>query len=1099
MKVYYLLSTPGTDVGLAELNMGFQSLCHQGECAPQAIRIHELMETDFQPGDVIIFHLPNDGLTREACDKDFHSRLLKIAEGGTSLLFTLAAANLPYEMGIEKLKPTVNETGRWRKETGFFAYRGFCAYAEHPLFNYPNKFRNRFFSWSPQNGEPYWRTIYRACQPEKTIARGIRFLSAMDDEACIWEYEVGKGRILCVGANLYHNARRNYQRHFAEAFMVNCVHYLKGDNAPHPPDIYWPKPSIGIEEITNSEELKIPAVKFRHHDEKYFKREGVPSLQANQGNNFFSCAGRRILLLSSEGSYINEIWSYPCRLMRNYIWSIKPDGKGDIPARGMPCDSTVYPDAVHQQYEYTLYGVREQIGANIFQPAAYHQMEVVAERDYCLSLKFTVDFAVMWPMPRGVAGKIRYHYDKESKLLKFRSQNRQMWCALSLSDEPETVNFKDVSDKHESLLEVEILFPLKQPGLEYYSFIIVGGTDSHRVKEYTDKIDLSSSLDIDASGDHYRKMQESLFTVETPDDDINQGVLWAQLKSEAFRAVTPGVGRGLTAGLSFSGDGWLNARPGYGWYFGRDSMWTSLGLQSAGLWNAASDSLKMLADRQDFDGKIFHELSPSGFAHYDAADANLLFLITAERYLAWTGDDKTINQIMPALKKALEFSFRSDRDGDCLTENTGVGHGWIESGKLHGAHVTFYLAGLWLSALQASKILFRNDKDKTLKNKIDLYASKVRELIHTLFWDEEKQKYFYALRKDEGMQRADTIMPSAVILFGNTEVDHDLLFLKSASGPDIVTDWGARMISEQHEDYNPLGYHIGSVWPLYTGWLGLAQYRRHNSTQGFELLSGGFSTYNDFSVGCYSEVLRGDYYDEAGICPQQAWSASMMLWLLTKGMLGLDPDVDGTMRMRPAIPLHWHKATFKNIRWADGIIHLRYRRKRKVMEFKIEKFKLGERINFAPVLPRGCRVRKIKVNKDTIKPNINNVNNRPALDIPISGAGGDTTIKIFLERLLAPRPCLVKPKFRQPSQGFRIIDYDLTTDSFWVELKGRSGSQWNFVITDPDELLSLENTKALRFEEEVTLPVVFPKSQEQYSSLTIRFVLKQRWSDKLTR
>lgn len=118
--------------------------------------------------------------------------------------------------------------------------------------------------------------------------------------------------------------------------------------------------------------------------------------------------------------------------------------------------------------------------------------------------------------------------------------------------------------------------------------------------------------------------------MKTPDEDINQGVLWAQLKMEAFRAVTPGVGRGLTAGLSFSGEDWLSARPGYGWYFGRDSMWTSLGLLSAGHWNAASDSLRMLADKQDYDGKIFHELSSSGIAHYDAADANLLFLITAE-------------------------------------------------------------------------------------------------------------------------------------------------------------------------------------------------------------------------------------------------------------------------------------------------------------------------------------------------------------------------------------------------------------------------------------------------------------------------------------
>ena len=37
----------------------------------------------------------------------------------------------------------------------------------------------------------------------------------------------------------------------------------------------------------------------------------------------------------------------------------------------------------------------------------------------------------------------------------------------------------------------------------------------------------------------------------------------------------------------------------------------------------------------------------------------------------------------------------------------------------------------------------------------------------------------------------------------------------------MATDWGARIISvNQSQLYDPLSYHYGSVWPLFTGWAG---------------------------------------------------------------------------------------------------------------------------------------------------------------------------------------------------------------------------------------------------------------------------------------
>jgi len=48
----------------------------------------------------------------------------------------------------------------------------------------------------------------------------------------------------------------------------------------------------------------------------------------------------------------------------------------------------------------------------------------------------------------------------------------------------------------------------------------------------------------------------------------------------------------------------------------------------------------------------------------------------------------------------MDFLYATDTDGDRLIENTNVGHGWVEGGKLWGAHTTLYLAALWSQTLQ---------------------------------------------------------------------------------------------------------------------------------------------------------------------------------------------------------------------------------------------------------------------------------------------------------------------------------------------------------------------------------------------------------------
>ena len=1089
MKLYFFVNNPPTPSGQAELHMALHTITSLEKWEVVHVRPEKLLKHDVKPGDVLWWHWPSDKLPPEALEKGFVDFILGAVEKGTGVILTLGAAAAPAAVGLEENPPDVIEAGRWRGQTGPYAKQGMMSFGYHPLLFQPNRLGYSVFTWTPFAGEPYWRVSYLKKPPERSIALSCHLFSKQSDRASLWEYHHGKGRIVCLGAYLYFNSRRNYLDRYAKALIENCIEYASNPPAEDQdyPFRYWPEPQMGTIEEEPEYFARLPETRISFSPEREFERPAVPWLPSFKGNNFFSSASRRMLLTGSEGWKIDEIWSYPIRLLKELRWAIHPVDGHPLQQSMIYKSTKRFPDAVHQIYENEHFGVREQIGTSIWKPAAGQQLEIIAEKPFELVIHLLSDMEMMWPVPNGSLGPIHYCFDRHRNALVLKSHVKDCWGIIAFSLEPKEIKFEDLSADDVSRLRCQITFPLMEPGMHHLSLAVIGGRDT---RGFEPEVSIALPGAIDRSGDHYRKLMGEILRVSTPDEEFDNGILWAQLNLESFRAVFPNVGRSMTAGFAVSGEGWLSARPGYGWFFGRDALWTALAMLQAGRWNAVSDILRFLAQYQSIGGKIIHEVSASGHCHYDSADANLLYLIVAERYLAWTADDQFIDELLPSLRQALEFSIRMDCDGDGLTENTGVGHGWIEGGGLFGAHVTFYLAGLWVQALHCSRILFERTGDKALLEKIEHYTALAHEAHYRRFWDEENQTYYYGLQTDGTMNRADTIIPSAVILFGNTDPGRDVDFLKRTSGPDIVTDWGARMISEMDERYNPEGYHIGSVWPLYSGWLGLAQYARGRPTQGFELLYNGLGVYREFSTGSFSEVLRGDIYEQAGVCPQQCWSAALLLLLFTKGLLGLEAERNGRIRIRPEIPPQWHDVEIGNIRWADGIVNLVYRRVGQKVTYIVDGIDRGERIVFAPHFPRGAQVKKVSINGKKISPTVETSFGRSCLNIPLGDKNRRLTIEIKLDRFLTPMPDLIKPEHGKPSRGFRIIDWGHDEDQIWVELMGRSGEDGKLRFVDPGSLLAEDEAIQPIDDETVEASFRFPKSEAMYSRITLRYVFK---------
>ena len=144
----------------------------------------------------------------------------------------------------------------------------------------------------------------------------------------------------------------------------------------------------------------------------------------------------------------------------------------------------------------------------------------------------------------------------------------------------------------------------------------------------------------------WEKLQTESTSIETPDKALNEAFRWGvvsieQLKTHEFASNQDA----LVAGYFASGD---SARPGFGWFFGRDSLYTLYAINSYGDFALTRAELEFLIARQRDDGKIMHEYSQTAadptvnwkqFPYmYAAADATPLFLMAMRDYLRASGD-----------------------------------------------------------------------------------------------------------------------------------------------------------------------------------------------------------------------------------------------------------------------------------------------------------------------------------------------------------------------------------------------------------------------------------------------------------------------------
>jgi hypothetical protein len=153
--------------------------------------------------------------------------------------------------------------------------------------------------------------------------------------------------------------------------------------------------------------------------------------------------------------------------------------------------------------------------------------------------------------------------------------------------------------------------------------------------------------------------------------------------------------------------------------------------------------------------------------------------------------------------------------------------------------------------------------------------------------------------------------------------------------PDLFSGWGVRSLSERHPSYNPLAYHLGTVWPIEQATFAVG-FKRYGFDDHLDrLVEGLLCAAADSSDGRLPEALTGHArgavpapiaYPEA--CSPQAWSASALIQTV-QATLGIYPFAPlGILGVvRPRLPAWLPEVTVGGIRVGRAVVDLRFSRR----------------------------------------------------------------------------------------------------------------------------------------------------------------------------
>jgi glycogen debranching enzyme len=375
--------------------------------------------------------------------------------------------------------------------------------------------------------------------------------------------------------------------------------------------------------------------------------------------------------------------------------------------------------------------------------------------------------------------------------------------------------------------------------------------------------------------------------------------------------------------------------------FGRDSIFTSLQALPF-VSELASTTLLALAERQgtridDFrdedPGRILHEMRYGELTafeerphspYYGNADATALYVVLLDEYERWTGDTKLVRDLEHAARAALSWidDYADLQDNGYVSyqrrnKKTGLENQcWKDSwdsisyrnGDLPGfPRATCELQGYAYDAkMRGARLARLVWRDPAFADRLEKEAADLKRRFNRDFWVEDGEYFAVALDGDGRQVDSLTSNNGHLLWSGIVDKSKARIVARHLLGPRLFSGWGIRTMAEGEARYNPIGYHVGTVWPFDNSFIAWGL-RRYGFKEEAACVVAGIMEAAEVFKGRLPEAFGGYprkttrypvQYPTA--CSPQAWSTGAPLLLLRVG-LGLEPHGDNLI-VDPALP-----------------------------------------------------------------------------------------------------------------------------------------------------------------------------------------------------
>ena len=414
--------------------------------------------------------------------------------------------------------------------------------------------------------------------------------------------------------------------------------------------------------------------------------------------------------------------------------------------------------------------------------------------------------------------------------------------------------------------------------------------------------------------------------------------------------------------------------PWFSTLFGRDSIiaaWQTLILDP----QIAKDTLFILAEyqgktadqwREEAPGKILHELRLGEMArcgeiphtpYYGTVDATPLWLILYAEYYAWTGDRETIEQLWEAALSAMSWIDRNlgktgyltyarnspsgllnqgwKDSGDCIVDRQGK----LATGAITLCEVQGYVYGAKMRLCAIADLMKRTD----LAGRWYREALELKNRFNKDFWLPDLD--YCALALDGEGKPVDSITsnPGHCLAMEILQPEKAMNVAERLRAPDLFSGWGIRTLSNLSPAYNPMGYHVGSVWPHDNSIIALGL--RTTAREVPRESSGLVEQTLEVATGIIDMTLQQPYLRPPELfcgyerreentpvrypvaCSPQAWATGTLFQLLQVA-INLVPDAANN-RMRviePVLPESINSLSLHNLKVGSTILDLEFER-----------------------------------------------------------------------------------------------------------------------------------------------------------------------------